>query len=64
MLTGPNTKTLPVAIAEYGAEDLNYWSLSAAAATVTIRHSVRAQTEVVREAFGFGQETAELRRVR
>jgi multiple sugar transport system permease protein len=32
VLTGPNTKTLPVAIAEYGAEDLNYWSLSAAAA--------------------------------
>lgn len=26
------TKTLPVAIAEYGAEDINYWSLSAAAA--------------------------------
>jgi multiple sugar transport system permease protein len=32
VLTGPSTKTLPVAIAEYGAEDLNYWSLSAAAA--------------------------------
>jgi multiple sugar transport system permease protein len=32
VLTGPGTKTLPVAIAEYGAEDLNYWSLSAAAA--------------------------------
>lgn len=32
VLTGPHTKTLPVAIAEYGAEDLNYWSLSAAAA--------------------------------
>jgi multiple sugar transport system permease protein len=32
VLTGPNTKTLPVAIAEYGAEDINYWSLSAAAA--------------------------------
>ena len=32
VLTGPNTKTLPVAIAEYGGEDLNYWSLSAAAA--------------------------------
>jgi len=32
VLTGPDTKTLPVAIAEYGGEDLNYWSLSAAAA--------------------------------
>jgi len=32
VLTGPHTKTLPVAIAEYGGEDLNYWSLSAAAA--------------------------------
>lgn len=32
VLTGPNTKPLPVAIAEYGGEDLNYWSLSAAAA--------------------------------
>jgi multiple sugar transport system permease protein len=32
VLTGPNTKTLPVAIAEYGGEDINYWSLSAAAA--------------------------------
>jgi len=32
VLTGPDTKTLPVAIAEYGAEDINYWSLSAAAA--------------------------------
>jgi len=32
VLTGPNTKTLPVAIAVYGGEDLNYWSLSAAAA--------------------------------
>ena len=32
VLTGPRTKTLPVAIAEYGGEDLNYWSLSAAAA--------------------------------
>ena len=32
VLTGPQTKTLPVAIAEYGGEDLNYWSLSAAAA--------------------------------
>jgi multiple sugar transport system permease protein len=32
VLTGPDTKTLPVAIAEYGAEDISYWSLSAAAA--------------------------------
>ena len=32
VLTGPKTKTLPVAIAAYGGEDLNYWSLSAAAA--------------------------------
>ncbi len=32
VLTGPNTKTLPVAIAEYGGEDITYWSLSAAAA--------------------------------
>jgi len=32
VLTGPNTKTLPVAIAEYGGEDIAYWSLSAAAA--------------------------------
>lgn len=32
VLTGPATKTLPVALAEYGAEDINYWSLSAAAA--------------------------------
>ncbi|MCB9943904.1 MAG: carbohydrate ABC transporter permease [Geminicoccaceae bacterium] len=32
VLTGPGTKTLPVAIAEYGGEDINYWSLSAAAA--------------------------------
>lgn len=32
VLTGPRTKTLPVAIAEYGAEDITYWSLSAAAA--------------------------------
>jgi len=31
-LTGPDTKTLPVAISEYGAEDISYWSLSAAAA--------------------------------
>jgi multiple sugar transport system permease protein len=32
ILTGPDTKTLPVAIAEYGGEDISYWSLSAAAA--------------------------------
>ncbi len=32
VLTGPHTKTLPVAIAEYSGEDINYWSLSAAAA--------------------------------
>jgi multiple sugar transport system permease protein len=32
VLTGPRTKTLPVAIAEYGGEDITYWSLSAAAA--------------------------------
>ncbi|MEO8715489.1 MAG: carbohydrate ABC transporter permease [Acetobacteraceae bacterium] len=32
VLTGPDTKTLPVAIAEYGGEDINYWTLSAAAA--------------------------------
>jgi multiple sugar transport system permease protein len=32
VLTGPGTKPLPVAIAEYGGEDINYWSLSAAAA--------------------------------
>jgi multiple sugar transport system permease protein len=32
VLTGPDTKTLPVALAEYGVEDINYWTLSAAAA--------------------------------
>ena len=32
ILTGSRTKTLPVAIAEYGGEDINYWSLSAAGA--------------------------------
>lgn len=32
VLTRTNTKTMPVAIAEYGAEDITYWSLSAAAA--------------------------------
>jgi multiple sugar transport system permease protein len=32
VLTGTKTKTLPVAIAEYGGEDITYWSLSAAGA--------------------------------
>ncbi|MSP04060.1 MAG: carbohydrate ABC transporter permease [Acetobacteraceae bacterium] len=32
VLTGPNTKALLVAIAEYGGEDIAHWSLSAAAA--------------------------------
>jgi len=32
VLTGLDTRTLPVAIAEYGGEDINYWTLSAAAA--------------------------------
>ena len=32
ILTGSHTKTLPVAIAEYGGEDINYWSISAAGA--------------------------------
>lgn len=32
VLTGSSTKTLPVAIAEYGGEDIAYWSLSAAGA--------------------------------
>ena len=32
VLSGPRTRTLPVAISEYGAEDISYWSLSAAAA--------------------------------
>ncbi len=30
VLTGQQAKTLPVAIGEYGAEDLTYWALSAA----------------------------------
>jgi multiple sugar transport system permease protein len=30
VLTGTNAKTLPIAIGQYGAEDLTYWSLSAA----------------------------------
>ena len=32
ILTGSKTKPLPVAIAEYGGEDITYWSLSAAGA--------------------------------
>lgn len=32
VLTRTHTKTLPVAIAEYGGEDITYWSLAAAAA--------------------------------
>ena len=32
ILTGQRTKTLPVAIAEFGGEDINYWSISAAGA--------------------------------
>lgn len=32
ILSGSSTKTLPVAVAEYGGEDVAYWSLSAAAA--------------------------------
>jgi multiple sugar transport system permease protein len=32
ILTGIRTKTLPVAIAEFGGEDVAYWSLSAGAA--------------------------------
>jgi multiple sugar transport system permease protein len=32
VLTGSRAKTLPVAIAEYGAEDIAYWSISAAGA--------------------------------
>ena len=32
ILSGSGTKTLPVAVAEYGGEDVAYWSLSAAAA--------------------------------
>lgn len=32
VLTRNSTKTLPVAIAEYAAEDISYWSLSSAAA--------------------------------
>ena len=32
VLAGSRTKTLPVAIASFGAEDISYWSLSAAGA--------------------------------
>ena len=32
VLTGVDTKTLPVAIASYGGEDISLWSLSAAGA--------------------------------
>lgn len=32
VLTGAHTKTLPVAIAEFGGDDVSYWSLAAAAA--------------------------------
>ena len=32
VLTGTQTKTLPVAISEYGGENITYWSLSAAGA--------------------------------
>jgi multiple sugar transport system permease protein len=32
ILSGPRTRTLPVAISQFGAEDVTYWSLSAAAA--------------------------------
>lgn len=55
VLTGARTKTLPVAIAEFGGEDIAYWSLSAAGAigiTLPIlvimlfaqRHLVRGMT--------------------
>lgn len=33
ILTGPKAKTLPVAIAAYGAEKIQYWSISAAGVT-------------------------------
>ena len=36
ILTGTNAKTLPVAIAEYGAENIQYWSISAAGVTGVI----------------------------
>jgi multiple sugar transport system permease protein len=36
VLTEPDTKTLLVALAEYGSEDINYWTLSSAAAAIGI----------------------------
>ena len=36
ILTGSKAKTLPVAIAEYGAEKIQYWSISAAGVTGVI----------------------------
>jgi multiple sugar transport system permease protein len=36
ILTGTGAKTLPVAIAEYGAENIKYWSISAAGVTGVI----------------------------
>jgi multiple sugar transport system permease protein len=36
ILTGTDAKTLPVAIAEYGAENIKYWSISAAGVTGVI----------------------------
>ena len=55
ILTGTRTKPLPVAIASYGAEDINYWSISAAGAigitlpivlfmALSQRHMVRGLT--------------------
>jgi multiple sugar transport system permease protein len=55
VLSGKRTRPLPVAIAAYGAEDIGYWSLSAAGAigimlpivlfmTLTQRHMVRGLT--------------------
>jgi multiple sugar transport system permease protein len=55
VLTGTRTKPLPVAIASYGAEDINYWSISAAGAigitlpivvfmALSQRHMVRGLT--------------------
>jgi multiple sugar transport system permease protein len=55
ILTGTRTKPLPVAIASYGAEDITYWSISAAGAigitlpivvfmALSQRHMVRGLT--------------------
>jgi multiple sugar transport system permease protein len=55
VLTGTRTRPLPVAIASYGAEDINYWSISAAGAigitlpivlfmALSQRHMVRGLT--------------------